>query len=315
MRITNYTGLPEPLVKAVDVPQRVYPPNTVSVTTLTRPAQIQGLTKLHYDKITEDASDRMWALLGTLLHDVLERHAKGLEDTIAEQRLELQIDDWTITGQYDLSELILEGEELTDWKLTSIFSLNEKEPVKPEWEAQLNCYAALLKHHGRNVTKLQIVAIGRDWSKMRAKREPDYPQKGVVIKPVPLWEPNKVYAYIKHRLMLHKDAQAGIWPDCTAEERWERPAKWAIMKKGNKKATKLCDDELETKRWLNNNIADSHLHLYSTEQRLGQSIRCESYCPVSQFCPQWAKLKPALTKQLEDSIKIASETKLGLIPY
>lgn len=314
MKITNNTGLPEPLVKAVDAPPRTYPPNTVSVTTLTRPAQIQGLTKLHYDDITEDAADRMWALLGTLLHDILERHARDLQDTIAEQRLELQIDDWTITGQYDLSELILEGETLTDWKLTSIYSLKDNY-AKPEWEAQLNCYAALLKHHGRNVTKAQIIAIGRDWSKMRAKREPDYPQKGVVIKPIPLWEPDKVYAYIRHRLMLHKDAQEGIWPDCTPEERWERPAKWAIMKKGNKKATKLCDDELEAKRWINNNIADSHAHLHSIQHRPGQSIRCESYCPVSQFCSQWAKLKPSLSNQLEESIKIASDSKLGLIPY
>lgn len=290
MRITNHTGLPEPLVKAVDVPPRIYPPKTVSVTTLTRPAQIQGLTKLHDDQITEDAADRMWALLGTLLHDVLERHARGLQDTIAEQRLELEIDDWTITGQYDLSELILEGETLTDWKLTSIYALKESD-AKPEWEAQLNCYAALLKHHGRNVTKAQIVAIGRDWSKMRAKREPDYPQKGVVIKPVTLWEPNKVYAYMKHRLMLHKNAQAGIWPDCTPEERWERPAKWAIMKKGNKKATKLCDDSSEAKRWIDNNVADSHLHLYNIEERPGQSIRCESYCAVSEFCRQYDNIR------------------------
>lgn len=290
MRITNHTGLPEPLVKAVDVPPRIYPPKTVSVTTLTRPAQIQGLTKLHDDQITEDAADRMWALLGTLLHDVLERHARGLRDTIAEQRLELEIDDWTITGQYDLSELILEGETLTDWKLTSIYALKESD-AKPEWEAQLNCYAALLKHHGRNVTKAQIVAIGRDWSKMRAKREPDYPQKGVVIKPVTLWEPNKVYAYMKHRLMLHKNAQAGIWPDCTPEERWERPAKWAIMKKGNKKATKLCDDSSEAKRWIDNNVADSHLHLYNIEERPGQSIRCESYCAVSEFCRQYDNIR------------------------
>lgn len=294
------------MVKAVDMPPRIYPPKTVSVTTLTRPAQIQGLTKLHDDQITEDAADRMWALLGTLLHDVLERHARGLQDTIAEQRLELEIDDWTITGQYDLSELILEGETLTDWKLTSIYALKESD-AKPEWEAQLNCYAALLKHHGRNVTKAQIVAIGRDWSKMRAKREPDYPQKGVAIKPVTLWEPNKVYAYMKHRLMLHKNAQAGIWPDCTPEERWERPAKWAIMKKGNKKATKLCDSEQNAQGWLDQILGGKNS--YSIDYRPGESIRCQSYCPVSQFCPQWAKLNPTLSDTLKESIKVAQQEK------
>lgn len=306
MRITNYTGLPAPLVRAVDVPSRVYPPKTVSVTTLTRPAQIQGLLKIHEDKITEDAADRMWALLGTLLHDVLERHAEGLQDTIAEQRLELQIEDWTITGKYDLSELILEGETLTDWKLTSIYALKDND-AKPEWEAQLNCYIALLKYHGRNVTKAQIVAIGRDWSKMRAKRESDYPQKAVAIKAIPIWEPNKTFAYMKHRLMLYKQAQDGIWPDCTPEERWARPAKWAIMKKGNKKASKLCDSEKDAHGWLDQILGGKAN--YSIQFRAGESIRCANYCPVARHCKQWAKLNPTLSDTLRESIKVAQQQK------
>lgn len=311
MKITNFTGLPEPLVRAVDVPPRIYPPNTVSVTTLSQPAQIQGLKKKHEDEITEDASDRMWMLLGTLLHDVLERHAEGLQDTIAEQRLELQIDDWTITGKYDLTELILEGETLTDWKLTSIYALKDND-AKPEWEAQLNCYIALLKHHGRNVTKAQIVAIGRDWSKMRAKRESDYPQKAVVTKPVPIWDANKVYQYMKHRLMLYKQAQEGIWPECTPEERWERPAKWAIMKKGNKKATKLCDSEKDAHGWLEQILGGKSN--YSIQHRPGESIRCQSYCAVSRFCSQFKRMNLTLTDQLQESIEIVKQSKEGETP-
>lgn len=315
MKLTNRLGLPAPLVKAVSRPRPQYGPKTVSVTTLIRPAQITGLEHLHKDNISEDAADRLWALMGTLLHDVLEGHAQGLENTIAEQRLEMQLAGWTITGKYDLSEFILDNEDLSDWKFTSIYALKEKEPVKSEWEAQLNGYAELLRQQGRKVSSAQIVAIGRDWSKRRAAREPDYPQKAVLIKPVKLWPPEQVLNYLTERIKLYEAALEGHWPECSPEERWARPSQYAIMKKGNKKATKLCDDETQASRWIDNNIADSHVHHYYIEPRPGESIRCESYCSVSKFCPQWAALKPSLSKQLEDSIKIASEPKLGLIPY
>lgn len=303
MRITNHAGLPEPLVRAVSPVPRNYPPNTVSVTTLAQPAQIQGLLRKHAASITEDASDRLWALLGTLLHDVLERYAEGLQDTIAEQRLELEIDGWIVTGKYDLSELILEGETLTDWKLTSIYALRENEPVKPEWEAQLNCYIALLRHHGREVSKAQIVAIGRDWSKMRASRERDYPQKGVTIKAVRIWESREVFQYLKRRLHLYKDAQEGIWPDCTSEERWARPDRWALMKKGNKKATKLFESPESARGWLKQILGGEKS--YSIQYRPGESVRCIHYCPVARFCGQWRKLNPTLSDHLEASIEIA----------
>lgn len=314
MKLTNYLGLPAPLVKAVSRPRPQYGPKTVSVTTLIRPPQITGLEQQYDNSISEDAADRLWALMGTLLHDVLEAHAQGLENTIAEQRLDIQIAGWTITGKYDLSEFILDNEDLSDWKFTSIYALKEKEPVKPEWAAQLNCYAELLRQKGRKVSSAQIVAIGRDWSKRRARREADYPQKAVLIKPVSLWTSEEVLTYLTERIRLYEAALEGQWPECTPEERWERPSLYAIMKRGNKKATKLCDDEAQANRWIDNNVADSHVHHYRIEPRPGESIRCESYCSVSQFCPQWARLKPSLTKQLEDSIKIASEP-LGLIPY
>lgn len=313
MKLTNRLGLPAPLVKAVSRPRPQYGPKTVSVTTLIRPAQITGLEHLHDDSISEDAADRLWALMGTLLHDVLEGHAQGLENTIAEQRLEMQLAGWTITGKYDLSEFILDNEDLSDWKFTSIYALKEKEPVKSEWVAQLNGYAELLRQQGRKVSSAQIVAIGRDWSKRRAEREHDYPQKAVLIKPVELWPSEQVISYLTERINLYEAALNGDWPKCSEEERWARPDQYAVMKKGNKKATKLCDDKAQAERWIDNNVADSHVRHYYIEPRPGESIRCASYCSVSQFCPQWAKLKPSLTKQLEKSIEIASEP-LGLIP-
>lgn len=317
MKITNKYNLPAPLVKAVMATRHESDndPNSIRVSSVIQPVQLRALIKRHDNEIEEDAADRIFSLMGTLLHDVLEKSAKDLDHCTTEEALSTEVLGWKITGHYDLNEFTLDGIMLTDWKLTSVYAMKD-ENVKPEWDAQVNVYAELLRQAGRGVHMAQIVAIGRDWSKSKAARESDYPQRQVIIKPVTLWPNETVNRYLHERITLHQKAdREGVWPECTEEERWARPAKWAIMKKGNKKATKLCDDELEAKRWINNNIADSHAHQYGIDYRPGQSIRCESYCPVSQFCSQWAKLKPSLSSQLEESIKIASDSKLGLIPY
>ncbi|HEU4509047.1 MAG TPA: hypothetical protein VFR78_12450 [Pyrinomonadaceae bacterium] len=316
MKITNKYNLPAPLVKAVTATRHESDddPNSIRVSGVIQPVQLRALMKRHDDEIEEDAADRIFSLMGTLLHDILEKNAKDFDHCTTEEALTTEVLGWKITGHYDLSEFTLDGELLTDWKLTSVYAMKDKN-LKPEWDAQVNIYAELQRLTGKTVSRAQIVAIGRDWSKSKASREADYPQRQVIIKPVTLWPSDKVNDYLRERVAMHQRAdREGVWPECTEEERWARPAKWAIMKKGNKKATKLCYDDAEAQRWLDNNIADSHLHLYSVEHRPGESVRCESYCPVSEFCPQWAKLKPSLTKQLEDSIKIASEP-LGLIPY
>jgi hypothetical protein len=317
MRITNKYSLPAPLVNAVTATRHEPDddPNSIRVSGIIQPVQLRALMKRHEDQLEEDAADRIFSLMGTLLHDVLEKSAQSFDHCTTEEALSTEILGWKVTGHYDLTEFILDGEWLTDWKLTSVYAMKDKD-LKSEWDAQVNIYAHLLRLSGKIVSKAQIVAIGRDWSRSRASRESDYPQRQVIVKPVPLWSSEAVNAYLHERVALHQRAdREGVWPECTEEERWARPAKWAIMKKGNKKATKLCDDQSEANRWINNNIADSHAHLYQLEHRPGSSTRCESYCPVSEHCEQWAKLKPSLSNQLEESIKIASDSKLGLIPY
>lgn len=298
MIITNKLNLPAPLVKAVTRPPREAKPNRIGVTELTQPPQLRGLTRRHEGELTEDASDRLWALLGSLLHDVLEGYAEGLDNTIAEQKLEIEIDGWTVVGKYDLSEMILEGELLTDWKLTSVYSLRDNDAVKPEWEAQINCYVYLLGQHGRTVTKAQIVAIGRDWNKSRARRERDYPQKGICIKPVVLWPAEQTLAYIKERVRLHKAAEQGVWPECNAEDRWARPDIYALMKKGQKKAVKLYQSKHAAEFAV---ARDQYI-----VERPGESTRCEAYCPVSNICEQFKREKEAksLLKQLENSVEL-----------
>lgn len=310
MRITNNLNLPLPLVKAVTQTRHEsdLAPNTIRVSELIQPPQLRALARRHDAEITEDASDRIWSLLGTLLHDILEKNAKGLENHVTEEELSIEVNGWKVVGHYDLIELVLDGEVLTDWKLTSIYALKEREAVKPEWEAQINIYAELLRRVGRPVAKGQIVAIGRDWSKSRAKRERDYPQKQVLIKPVRLWNSETIDNYLKERVQLHENALVfGVWPDCTDEERWAKPDIYALHKKGQKKAVKLFEIEKDAEGWLEQILGGQKN--YYIDKRKGESTRCAGYCPVSSKCAQWAKLNPTLEGSLRRSIKILQKEK------
>lgn len=310
MKITNRLGLPAPLVKAVSLTRhesgKERPANTIYVTELIQSPQLRALTQQYESELTEDASDRIWSLLGSLLHDILEKNAQGMDNHISEQRLSMEVSGYTIVGHLDLTELVLEGDILTDWKLTSVYALKEKDEVKPEWVAQINIYAELLRRTGRTVSKGQIVAIGRDWSKSRAMREKDYPQKQVLIKPVPLWDANTIDNYLKERVRLHENAAVfGVWPDCTPEERWAKPDIWALHKKGQKKAVKLFYNPTDAEGWLDQILGGQKS--YFIERREGESTRCAGYCPVSSKCPQWAKLNQTLSDTLKESIQVAQQ--------
>lgn len=296
MRITNFNNLPEPLVKAVSH-QRKRIPGVISVTELITPPQLRALSIKHDNEIQEDASERLWALMGTMLANALEKHAEDLDGHKAEEQLETEILGWKVTGRYDLSTLKLDGELLTDYKLTSVWAL--KDGIKREWEEQLNCYRYLIeKSIHRYVMALEIVGVYRDWSKTKARLDPDYPQTQVQSFAVPLWSPEQTLDFLEERVRLHQEAEKGIYPECTESERWARPTQWALMKKGQKKAVKL---------FLNKDMAiraAGEAKDLSVVERPGVSVRCEGYCPVNRWCAQYRASKPTLEKQLAASLEI-----------
>jgi len=101
---------------------------------------------------------------------------------------------------------------------------------------------------------------------------------------VSLWTPAQAQTYIERRVRLHQQAMTGDWPDCTPEERWTKSTKYALMKKGRKKAIKLYNVEAEALQAV---TEKDHF----VELRPGEETRCESYCGVSKHCPQFAKIQ------------------------
>lgn len=285
MQITNNSRLPAPLVQAVSRHDHRWEPNTISVSGLIQPPQLRALTLKYANELTEDAADRIWSLMGTLLHAALEKHAHGLSNVITEEELTTEVLGWKVVGHYDLSEILIEGETLTDYKLTSVWAVVNG--LKPEWISQLNLYAELIRRAGRNVNRLQIVAIGRDWSQRQAKFDSTYPQQQVRVFDVPLWTPERASAFMEHRVRLHQEAERGVWPDCTPDERWAKSPKFALMKKNQKKAVRLFDARSDAEAML----AAKPPHTHFIVDRPGESVRCESYCAVAAKCGQFAKLK------------------------
>jgi hypothetical protein len=288
MKLTNRANLPDAIFQAVANDPYSRGDADISVTGLISPPRKVALESAHADELSEDAADRIWSLLGQSIHTILERANRV---GIAERRLSITVDGWKISGGMDLYE---EDGVLVDYKTTSAWSC--KGGVKPEWETQLNVYAEILRANGHPVKGLRIVAILRDWSKLEARREFTYPQAQVLSFDVPLWDAVRAQAFIRERVILHKQARVSL-PECTPEERWARPGKFALMKVGGKRAVKLYDTEAEARAHAS--VDPKNLRV---EARPGEAVRCSAYCGAAAFCAQYQNesKQPASQAQTEE---------------
>jgi hypothetical protein len=270
VKLTNRLGLPEPIYNAVKNDVYTRGDADISVTQLLAPPRQVALIRAHEHEIEEDCSERIWSLCGQVIHGILERANTA---AIAERRLYLEIEGWKISGGMDA---YYGHGLLQDYKFVTAYKFKGGK-VAIEYEQQLNCYAELLRGNGDDVKKLQIVGILRDWSKLEAERDPEYPQTQVIIVNVPMWSPEKARAFIKERVILHQQARLQL-PTCTPDERWARPDVYAVMKEGRKTAVRLYDTEAEAE---NHARRENNL---SVVKRPGVSIRCKHYCSVAKFC-------------------------------
>ena len=275
MKLTNLLNLPQPIVDAVNNDTYKREDGVMSITTLLKPPRIVALENEHYDKLTQDASDRIWSLLGQVVHGILERSETV---GVVEQRLYAKIGDQKISGQVDR---YFNG-TLQDYKFTSAWKL--KDGCPKEFEEQLNCYAFLLKTSGFIVDKIEIVGILRDWSKMEASRSPDYPQRQIAILDVPIWDMEETKSFLEERIKLHLEAKESL-PECSDADRWAKPTKYAVMKKGTKRAVKLHDSKKSAETHA---LTDDKFYV---EKRPGVNTRCRFYCGVSEYCTQYQKLE------------------------
>lgn len=288
MKLTNNFGMPETILNVIARPQYSKGKANMSVTELLNSPRIVQLKRKHWEDLTEDAADMVWSIFGTAIHNILE-HGKG-DTHIVEERIHVELDGMRISGAIDLQEISEDGITVSDYKTTSAWAAMQE---KKDWHNQLNSYAYLVeKAKGIPVTKLQIVAIVRDWSRREAQYKEGYPKAPIVVIDIPLWPFAEREAYVRSRISLHGDAlfemeTDGEMPNCTSEEMWEKQTTYAIKKDGNVRAKSVHDTS---------EAADTALaaatekakkgEKFLIEVREGGRTRCESFCQVAPYCQQ-----------------------------
>lgn len=287
----------------------------ISITRIIAPPRIVVLRKYNEDAIVEDASARIWSLLGSSVHRILELAGEGDKSIVVEKRLMMPIQGislpdgpwvWKVTGQPDVYEK--KPKVISDYKVTSVWAVLFGD--KPEWEKQVNLQAMLHRHKGDKVDSAYIVVILRDWQTRKAKFEKEYPPLAVQRIGIPLWTQEEAIDYAQRRVRLHQTAQMKYLdsekdeqalPPCTPDERWYRGHSFAVKfmdkaGKVNKNAKRKFDNKTDAVQYMKDYAPSlpKGKTFAPIEERPGQNIRCESYCDVWQFCGFGRKVHEAM---------------------
>lgn len=277
MKITNKANLPKQFEQIAQSWYK-YKPKQYSATSLLMSLRELMLKRRYNDEIEQDCSDLIWALVGSGVHKALEEYGENHYELKEERLEEVVYKDYKLSGYFDLYNA--KTKTITDYKTTSTWSVIYKNDY-PKWEKQLNIYAYLLEKAGFEVEKLQIITILRDWQRTRAKHDLNYPQSQVQViefnkKDIEKWIIER-FKEIEH----YEQIQDHELPLCTEEERFNDGNKFAVTKKGNKKALRVFDNEEMAKTFINDHKDKEKLFI---DVRLGVDKKCLEYCSVAPFC-------------------------------
>ena len=279
MIITNKLNMPEAYVKAIQN-SRHNEEGCLSATTLLKGTKEIILENRHFDEIVIDASDEVWSVFGTATHSVLEHQE---DDAFKEEKFSVDVLDYKVTGKVDRDDLA--HETLEDWKTTSVWKVIYHD--FEDWKKQGLIYTWLLRQSGLNVRHIRFIAFLKDHSKSEAKKKADYPQAPVYIYEFDPTEDELTHieAYIKEKVFevsANAEKPDDEIAECSPEQRWSTPTKWAVMKEGRKTAVKVCDTEEEALNFIDELEKDKDKHF--VEERKGVDKKCEDYCPCAAFC-------------------------------
>ena len=276
MIVSNRLNLPAAFVNAVST-TRHNEAGCFSATTLNKGAKEIILTDRHFDEITVDAADSVWAVWGTAVHALLESQP---DNNFHEESFKVPVSNSFVTGQVDSYDM--ENGVINDWKTASVWKVQFND--FKDWRAQGLTYAWLLQQSGLEVKKCRFVALLKDHSKTKAKTDSSYPQSPVFIYEFDVTAADmeetaaRILAKVQEIESAYKLDDDAIEP-CSAEERWADGEKWAVMKNGRKTAIKLFDNSADADA-----MAGEMGNAYYVEHRPAISRKCGDYCKCKEFC-------------------------------
>lgn len=280
MILTNKLGLPEQIVNAIR--QDDYNNyGTYSATTLLKDPKEIILFQRHKDEIVEDASERVYSLLGTSVHYILEKTKEG-ENQFKEERLYWNVGGDTISGKFDFYDMA--EEMLGDYKVTTIYKylMHDTENYK----FQLLVYAWLLRKNGFPCKGGRIYQIFRDWQRSKAKFDKSYPQAPVNV--IEFYFNDDDFDLIEKKIIdklntvnICKELSDDDIPICSKENRWATDDKFAVMKNGRKSALRVLNSRIDAENWMRENGGNY------IQERPAESRKCIDYCSCCEFCNFW----------------------------
>lgn len=292
MILTNNLNLPQPFVDAA-TSDHEYKPYRYSVTEVLGGTCEAVLKRRHQGEQEEDVADRVWAIFGTAVHKVLQE-AEATDTQLQENWLSVPIDGtpYELSGIFDLYDD--STGTVTDYKTTSVWTVTFGDFDK--WRSQTLLYCWMLRKHGFDARRGEIVALLRDHSQRKAMTEKDYPKHPVFrigwdFTDEDFKTAEDMLSRWFESLFLQDRCRDDELAPCSPEQRWHKSDKWAVMRRGQKKAVKLFDckdNALSFMDWLANQPSNKGKALY-IEHREGEDTRCQSYCSVAQFCPYGRK--------------------------
>lgn len=284
--------------------------NVISATALLKPIRALVLIDQHkgLDK-TVDIMSLVSSRMGSAIHAIAEKawtnrkniskalealQVSNLDDKLVinpdkvkegeipiyvEQRHEKEIDDYIISGKYDL---IVDG-TVSDYKSTSVWSyIFDSNALKYTQQASIYKWLAPDRITDNNV---HIQYIFTDWSAAQAMRDSSYPQTRVLTKEYPIWSTEQTKFFISEKIKLlkqYKDSPQEDLPECNKEELWESETKYKYYKNPAKmaRATKNFDTLNEANVRLANDGG------VGTVVTVPGEVKACRYCEVSDVCKQ-----------------------------
>jgi hypothetical protein len=284
--------------------------NVISATALLKPIRALVLIDQHkgLDK-SVDIMSLVSARMGSAIHAIAEKawtnraniskalqalQVSNLDDKLVinpdkvkegeipiyvEQRHEKEIDDYIISGKYDL---IVDG-TVSDYKSTSVWSyIFDSNALK--YTQQASIYKWLVPDRITD-NSVHIQYIFTDWSASQAMRDSSYPQTRVLTKEYPIWSTEQTKFFISEKIKLlkqYKDSPQEDLPECTKEELWESETKYKYYKNPAKmaRATKNFDTLNEA------NVRLASDGGVGTVVTVPGEVKACRYCEVSDVCKQ-----------------------------
>lgn len=281
MKFTNRHNLPSVFEKIYINNEYQSKPNSFGATTLLAPVQEIIFKKRYGDLLLEDLSDRIPALIGTAVHDYLERND---DEEYVEMYLNHEIlNDMFVSGKID--KYIKDEFTLVDYKTAKVNKIVYED--FDDWKMQGLIYAWLLLKKNLIVEKIRFIAILKDWSKFaRANNYSNdkyYPDSPIFVYEfkVNSYDLNYIDEYITNKMKQIRD-----WKDLPdeellkkpIEERWQPKITYAVIGEGKNRARKIFQDRNQAFE----NLKEDEI----IEERIESPSKLDMYCPAYNYAKE-----------------------------